>query len=180
MQSWSPRRQVLAAHRGWQTPPIAATNGRTLYPHMYPHVSKLYPHAALGSTEGVPHMCTVKGQGTELQNSEELRNRAKYAFGACWTQSVAQWTHRKPSVEEVAKDQTLQPVTSIFAFCTQPTNCGWRCSELWKGRSKLLYGGARFLSLSPPALHTIINTVWIRLLFKFLSTVLNFRHVGPA
>ena len=151
-----------------------------IYSHMYPHVSKLYPHAALLSTGGVPHMCTVKGQGTELQNSEELRNRAKYAFGACWTQSVAQWTHRKPSVEEVAKDQTLQPVTSIFAFCTQPTNCGLRCSELWKGRSKLLYGGAHFLSLSPPALHTIINTVWIRLLFKILSTVLNFRHVGPA
>ena len=150
-----------------------------MYPHMYPHVSKLYPHAALGSTGGVPH--NIKEQGTELQSSEELRTRAKYAFGACWTQSVAQWTHRKPSVEEtVAKDQTLQPVTSIFAFCTQLKNCGLRCSELWKGRSKLLYGGAHFLSLSPPALHTIINTVWIRLLFKILSTVLNFRHVGPA
>ena len=59
-------------------------------------------------------------------------------------------------------------------------SCGLLCSELWKGRSKLLYGGAHFLSLSPPALHTIINTVWIRLLFKILSTVLNFRHVGPA
>ena len=149
-----------------------------IYSHMYPHASKLYPHAALGSTGGVPHMFTIKGQGIELQGSEELRTRAKYAFGACWTQSVARWTHRKPSVEEVAKDQTLQPVTSIFAFCTQRTNCGWRCSELWKGRSKLLYGGAHFLSLSPPALHTIINTV--RLLFKFLSTGLNFRHVGPA
>ena len=57
-----------------------------MYPHMYPHVSKLYPHAALLSTGGVPHMCTVKGQGTELQSSEELRNRAKYAFGACWTE----------------------------------------------------------------------------------------------
>ena len=84
------RRQVLAGDRAWHTPPITATNGRALY--------CTYMHYIVLELQLSTHEQSTLQWLVGRDSGEELGRKAKDANGDTG------------SVEQLAKDQTLQPL----------------------------------------------------------------------